>query len=337
MNAREQFLLNIRDVSPMVRAYLNEQSYLAEVETVDVLSDTTIFNLVLNKVNQELITMGIVLECGDDMYTDSNIIKVIYHLRTVFDINHFPELLRGNQELKEILGALLIGDDYDESNLIHEIVSLLNRTFPLSPVYSYLETYMEHFSNNESFHAHIDSMLTGAMIEQHYSNNSVLMSDFTNKVVAYTTVVSNRIGTMSKADNGAVYVTTVDLATAAVAPHILNIIDDSFLPYYLASNDSNPWYCQTVEDGNVVAYRKSCKFFLDHYVGLNAEGYDDTAILGVSSMFYRAEWGLDKNLVELEKECTRLNINQAFKERIVAVLTKLSQPVVGSTVNPNQG
>jgi hypothetical protein len=153
-NLQASFINRAREVSPAIDMYLSSKAYLNEIDEDDI-TDSTVFNLVIGKVVNELGEMGV--ECvNDEIYTDVKLFTGAMALRELIDHVNLS-IFFSNELLHGLVESML--EEVDASIVVSELLLALQSTLPANDLVSSVQSSIYEFKNNDLFITHITTIL----------------------------------------------------------------------------------------------------------------------------------------------------------------------------------
>ena len=229
MDIRTKFTQEMCNLSSSIATYIEEQEYVADLESNDCVNDITIFNLVFNKVEQELEAMGILNHCDSGKYVDHDTISAVMDIRKIYDTNHFRNLLNNDRELRDHVVEMLSSDEYDFDTFIVNLSSYLAERYDLDPKYSNVNEMIHLFTNTRFFNDHISAIcdMTLEQVETKTDSFSRYTELMLKQAEQIKSVYFFALGDQQDAS-------FIEQITSL----ILNNIDKNFVDFYLDSFDT---------------------------------------------------------------------------------------------------
>jgi hypothetical protein len=328
MGLQPDFISEIRLCSPNIASYLDNKLYRADVEDPDILTESVIFNLVMNMVIDELGIMGIIIHARNEVYNEVSLIKTIEFLRVSFDIKNFSPLVARTPSLGQFVCASADSEEADPELFVHDVIRFCQDSFPLSTKWEHLIKNEEYFTSKPEFMDHVCRISENAQTLTAQIDFDHLVPKFLNSVLEHVTKVNEHARFL------ATHPSTDDLAAVEefmkkVAKHcqeLPSVMPSQYIENYLDVDDPHPAYSARGSDHpDILKYKQSKNVFLEYYRThpqideISAE----TAMIIVSDLF-RPTWGIDKNLESLRVLYKTTNLGNGILRHLEHMMQLLS-------------
>ncbi len=331
------FVEEIRKYSRNIDEYLAAQRYLTEVEDPDDATPEVVFNLVIGMVVDELGQLGLTLPVRD-VYTDVDMINLMLHLRSRFDIEEFSNVLRDSDSLAEDLTTLLSSDDYVIESLPGEVIDTIRVQYPLSSIWEFLHIHRDVIEGSVLFQDHIEGLLKLSFDD--------VKSDVDDAIViAYTKVVETHQKRVRTYIEDIVDNLELDEKDST---GLLNVMDpgyhDSDLPgkvpktsmaMYLDPLDPHPAYApRGYEDEAVLAHKESSWHHVEYYAMSERrkellQTLSPTTLphlIAIVADLYRPQWSVEDNVNQMRETITKVvqlpTEVMEFLEKCIAIMSR---------------
>ena len=262
-NIREEFLNDIVNISTNISEYMNNKLYLTEVEDIDSINDGLIFNLVVDMTLGELSELGIIIDAGEELYHEVDILKMVLDLRRNFAYDKLLNKLSSNDELSALISSIVDSEEYDPELLIQEIIGVLASSFPLSEVWPKLVELEDNFHNTDAFIQYINYTLENA------ESNSPLSEIETDNLIKYTEMVVKHVNRVS-ARIKAVIAVHDEVDTAALEDRLgkhdvdlVRVVGKELSQQYLY--DGHPTTTEGSEVESILDHKRSKRHHIEYF------------------------------------------------------------------------